>query len=746
MDINFDVSSLFNGFSRRPLAIGIAAALTVSPLVHAQDAGRNTTAMEELTVIGQTGNYAIDQSSYKYTQRLVDTPKTLTVISEDLLKDRNADSLQDALRNVSGITLAAGEGGTPTGDQMSIRGFDARNDIMIDGVREIAGYTRDVYNVETIEVAKGPGSAVYGRGATGGNINLQTKTARLEDFADLTVRTGSEDGHRVTLDMNRQLGERSALRFNLLTDESDVAGRDEVFNSKDAAALSFATGIDTNSRFAINADIQRQDNLPDYGLPWVPNYSGRADRAVAPELAAFEGMAPPADFSGFYGNVYRDYEDIDAVSLTARYERDVSDRKTLRAQYRTGSVARESVVTAPRFAFETVGGIRIYGPDVTLADEKTRDTKDSLDVLQLDLIGRYETGTIRHDVVTGIEFAAEAFKRYNFVDLVDDNLDSTPVLNTLGNPDPRIPFTGRYGRDGTSTLAEGDTSAIYAFDTMTFGPSWQLTLGLRWDRFESDYQYNYADPLLNLSAVDEQASWSLGVVHKPVERGTIYFGVGTSFNPSAEDLTASANGNDNDLGPEESISYEFGAKWELLNGRLFTSAALFRTEKLHARTDDPFEDGSIDTLNGKQRVDGIELGATGQVTERFLISAGYTRQDSEVVSAAGDDADLIGFELARTPKSSYSLWGRYDVNLDWSLALGAQMSGDRYNSSDPVGRELAEGYTVYDLMVAYRVNDRLGLRFNGTNLSDERYANQVGGGHFAPGAGRSYTLSTNVRL
>jgi catecholate siderophore receptor len=476
----------------------------------------------------------------------------------------------------------------------------------------------------------------------------------------------------------------------------------------------------------------------------VPNYSGRADRAIAPELADYEGMAPPVDFSGFYGNVYRDYEDIDAVSLATRYERDVSETTTLRAQYRTGSVARESVVTAPRFAFETVAGVRVYGPEVSLADEKTRDTKDSLDALQLDLIGRYETGNIRHDVVSGIEFAEEAFKRYNFVDLVDDNLDSTPALNTLGNPNPRLPFTGRYGRDGTSTLAEGDTSAIYAFDTMTFGPSWQLTLGLRWDRFESDYQYDYDDPSLEISAADQKASWSLGVVHKPAERGTIYFGVGTSFNPSAEDLTASTRGNDNELGPEESISYEFGTKWELLNGRLFTSAALFRTEKLHARTDDPFEDGSIDTLNGKQRVDGIELGATGQVTERFSISAGYTRQDSKVVSAAGDDANLVGFELARTPKSSYSLWGRYDLNSDWSVALGAQMSGDRYNSSDPVGRELAEGYTVYDIMVAYRVNERLGLRFNGANLSDERYANQVGGGHFAPGAGRSYTLSANV--
>lgn len=739
----------------QPLAAAVAALCACAlPSVNAQE-HESGDSIEELTVTGRNQAYGADRStSLKYSQRLVDTPKTLTLITEDLLRDRNADSLQDGLRAVSGITLAAGEGGTPTGDQMFIRGFSARNDIMINGVRDIAGYTRDIFNVETIEVAKGPGSAVYGRGATGGNINLQTKTARLEDFADLSVRGGSESDYRATLDLNRGIGESSALRLNLLTDDGEVAGRNEVFNSKDAVALSFASGIDTRSRFAVNVDYQSQDNLPDYGLPWVPNYGSRQDRVISSELAAYEGAAPPADFSGFYGNVNRDYEDIVAQSLTASYERDLTDSTMLRAQLRTGSVERESVVTAPRFEFETVDGIdyygpdaevdsvRIYGPDVRFSDEKTRDTKDSLNVMQLDMIGHYEAGRIAHDVVTGIELAHEEFERWNFVALVDDNL--AEATNSLASPNPHLPFTGLYGRDGTSQLAQGDTAAIYAFDTMSFTERWQLTLGLRWDRFESEYQYSYDDPALSIDARNEALTWSLGVVYKPTDNGTVYFGSGTSFSPSAEDLTASTRDNSNELDPEESVSYELGTKWEFANGRLLTSAALFRTEKLHARTDDPFEDGRIDTLNGEQRVDGIELGAMGQVTDRFSVSAGYTRQDSEVVSAQGDDAALVGYELARTPKDSYSLWGRYDFNSQWAAAFGAQYSGERYNSSDPAGRELAEGYTVYDLMVTYQASDRLGLRFNGTNLGDERYANQVGGGHFAPGEGRAYTLSANL--
>jgi catecholate siderophore receptor len=145
-----------------------------------------------------------------------------------------------------------------------------------------------------------------------------------------------------------------------------------------------------------------------------------------------------------------------------------------------------------------------------------------------------------------------------------------------------------------------------------------------------------------------------------------------------------------------------------------------------------------------QRVDGLEIGAVGQVTDKFSISAAYTLQDSEVVNAEGDDAGLEGFELARTPENSYSLWGRYDFNPKWTAAVGAQYIGERYNSSDPGGRELADSYLVYEMMVAYQANDRFGLRFNGSNLADERYADRVGGGHFAPGEGRAYSLSALI--
>lgn len=691
-------------------------------------------------------NYTVNQStSPKYTQPLLNTAKTIAVIPQSVMLDRNVDSLRGALRNVSGITLAAGEGGTPTGDQMSIRGFSANSTIMIDGVRDIAGYTRDTFNIEAVEVAKGPSSAMYGRGATGGSINLQNKTAKLENFNDLSLRLGNTNDYRAQLDSNTQIDQTSALRINLLTDDGEVAERAEVENSTMAVALSFTTGIGTDSRFGLYADYQSQDNLPDYGLPWVSN----TNTDPVPALASSEGGAPPVPFSNFYGNLQRDFEEITAQSITAKYELDLNQSTTIRSLARVGSVERQSIVTAPRFfnLAETT--------DVRMSDEKTRDTNDSLAVLQLDILGKYRTGSVRHDLIVGAEFAREKFERWNYVDIIDDNLDSTPVLNDLYNPNPNLAFTGQYARGDKSDNATGDTIAIYAFDTLTLNPHWQLSLGLRYDEFTTEYFYDLDgnDPSAMLEAKDQVLSWNVGAVYKPNDRGSIYFGAGNSFNPSAEDLTvASSNsGNQNELAPEDTLSYELGTKWELLEGRLFTSAALFRTEKTNALTDDPLytssddpaEDRSrYDTLNGEQRVDGLEISAAGQITEKLNISAAYTLQHSEVINAEGDDTRQIGYELPRTPEHSMSLWGRYDVNEQLAVGLGAQYMGKRFNSSDPESREQADDYLIFDMMVSYQINRQWQLQLNGTNLTNEAFVDQVGGGHFIPGDGRHLTLTT----
>ncbi len=710
-----------------PLTVAVTAA--ISTLASAQD-------VQELSVTqAQTQSeesYKVEESSsHKITKPLLDTAKTITVINQAVMSDRNADNLRDALRNVSGISMAAGEGGAPTGDSMSIRGFSARTDIFVDGIRDIAGYNRDMYNIEQVEVAKGPGSAVSGRGATGGSVNLATKTAKLDNFNDVAVRLGSESDYRARLDSNTQLNETTALRVNVLADDGDVAGRDHVENSNQAIAASLATGLGTNSRFNVNVDYLKQDNIPDYGIPWVSN-SATSDPVA--ELADYEGSAPPVDFDNFYGNLYRDFEDIKASSATARYEYDLSPQTTLRAQARIGSVERVSVVTAPRFMDVKTS------TDVRLSDEKTRDTKDSLTAIQLDLIGEYEISGITHNVVTGVEFANETFKRWGYVDLIDDNLDSTPELNDLYNPNAYVDFTGQYGRNGTSIEAKAKNKSIYVFDTITLNEQWEVTGGLRYDDFSVDYQNSYTDASALIKTSDSFFSWSFATVYKPTQNSTYYFGAGNSFNPSAEGLTVSTRGNTADLDPEETKSYELGAKWSLLDNALLTNVALFKTIKDNARQR---LDSTTYALGGEQEVYGLELSATGQISRDLVVIASYTYQDSEVVTDGDYNAASIGQELANTPNHSASVWSKYQINDKLSAGIGAQYLGERFNNSNSESREVADSYVLFDMMVAYQINDKLNVQFNGENLADEDYIDQLGGGHFIPGNGRSFSLTAS---
>ncbi len=711
----------------KPLAAFVTA--TLSTWASAQGAEN----IQELSVTKaktqSEQSYKVEKSSsIKNTQPLVDTAKSITVINKAVMKDRNVDSLQDALRNVSGISLAAGEGGAPAGDSLSIRGFSAANDIFIDGIRDIAGYDRDTYNVEQIEVAKGPSSATTGRGSTGGSINLTTKTATLDEFNDASLRLGTESDYRAQIDSNFKVAETSALRVNLLVDKGDVAGRDHVEKEKQAVAVSFATGLGTNSRFNLNADYQNQDNMSDYGIPWVGS-------SPVAELAGSENAAPPVNFTNFYGNVYRDFEDIEAYSTTAKYEYDLSQTTTLRAQGRIGRVERKDTVTAPRFIDVKTT------TDIRMSDVKNRDTRNELATLQLDLVGEYYFAGVKHNVVTGVELTNETFSRWNVTALVADNLKNEPALNDLYNPDAYLPYTGQYGRDGTSTEAVAKTRAIYAFDTITFNEYWQLTAGLRSEQYDSDYQYDYKDPALTISTSDTMTSWNASAVYKPSQNSSIYFGAGNSYNPSAEGIAVSTRGNSSELDPEKSQSYELGTKWNLLDDKLMTSAAIFRTVKTNARVDDPNSDQrGVEVLDGEQRVQGLELSATGIITDELSIIGSYSYQDSEVTESTVDGD--VGHNLARAPKNSYSVWARYDFSDAIAAGFGAQYIGERYNGNSATSRK-ADSYVLFDMMLSYQATEQLSIQFNGENLTDEDYEDKLGGGHFIPGQGRYFTLTAS---
>ena len=729
MEVNIGtLNSPFNGknkisgnkkFTHSAIALALSTILPIG-LSHAQE-------VKELAVSQASAqtedSYKIDQStSEKYPLPLLDTAKTITVISQSVMKDRNVDNLRDALRNVPGISMAAGEGGAPPGDSMTIRGFDASNDIFIDGIRDLAGYSRDTFNTEAIEVSKGPSSTTSGRGSAGGSINMQSKTAKLEDFADLSARLGTEDDYRATLDFNTTLGEQTALRINLLAEDGDVAGRNYVSNQSQGIAASLMTKLNADSTLSLNADVLTQDNVPDYGIPWVSN-------VTEGPLVDYANSTPPTNFDNFYGNLYRDFEEIDAKSLTLKYENQLNASTKLIAKARTAAVDRVNVVTAPRFISVS------ESTDIRMSDEKTRDTSNSINIVQVDLQGTYLLGSMTHNVVTGVEFSQEKFERWGYVALVADNLNDMPGLNDLYDPNPYMEFTGQYGRDGSRTYADGDGKSIYILDNIELNSQWIMGLGLRWDDFDTEYHNDSAELSSYTATSSDEISWNANVSYKPSQNGTIYLSVGTSFTPLSTNLTGGISGNQSAANPEKNVSLELGTKWELFNGKAIATAAVFQNTKSDGSYRDA-DDRNLYYFNGEQKVTGLELSIIGQITDEFSITSAYTYQDTEVVI---DLVDNIGLDLARAPKHSASVWGRYDFNQQLAAGLGLEYMGERANGNTSTSRS-ADSYTLIDFMVSYQATEKLSVNLNGSNITDEDYVDQLGGGHFIPGTGRLVTV------
>ncbi|MPY87841.1 MAG: TonB-dependent siderophore receptor [Luteitalea sp.] len=660
-------------------------------------------------------------ASPKYTEPLRDVPQTITVIPEAVFEAQGATTLRDVLRNVTGISIAAGEGGVPAGDNLTIRGFSARTDIFIDGVRDFGGYARDPFNLEQVEVTKGPASAYAGRGSTGGAVNLTTKTPHLGPSYTAAFGGGTDAYRRGTIDVNQPidgLGAGTSLRLNAMWTDAEVPGRDAVENQRWGVAPTLAFGLGTPTRVTVGYTHLAQDNVPDYGVPWVPG-----DNEA---LAEYADQPAPVDFRNFYGLTHRDDEDVVTGVATAQVEHDVNASLTLRSLTRYGRTRRDSIITAPRFASSD-------STDIRRTDWKSRDQTDAIVATQTNLMARFRTGAIGHALTSGLELSSETEENHSRIET-----GPTPPSTDLFRPNPDDPYTGSIVRTGELTEADAASAALYAFDTVNVGEHWELSGGVRWDRFDVDYTPSTGE---TTERTDTMASWRGGVVYKPTPDGSIYLGYGTSFNPSAEGLSLSTGGGAlAHVEPEKSRSYEVGTKWEAFGSRVSLNAALFRTDKTNARTeglnpgDPPF------VLDGEQRVSGVELGAAGNLTNAWRVFGGYTYMQSEITQS--NEADEVGNAFGNTPDHSFSLWTSYRLPWDVEVGAAAQYVGDRFNNSS--GARVAPSYRVFDAMAAYHVSDHLTLRLNVSNLANERYIDRVGGGHFIPGPGRSAALTTSV--
>ncbi len=652
-------------------------------------------------------------SSGKYTEPLLNTPQTINVISKEVMEEQGATTLRDVLKNVSGLTMTAGEGGNPAGDNITLRGFSARNDIFVDGVRDLSPQSRDPFNLEQVDVVKGPGSVYTGRGSTGGSINLLNKTPGLRRSFGGTLDFGTDRTRRATADINVPFGDSVAFRMNLLAHHSGVAGRDVVNFDRWGVAPSLTFGLGKPTRATISYYKLKQDNVSDYGIPWVP--------ATNNALVEFRDRPAPVPRNTFYGLRDRDFEKLNSDLVTLKFEHDFNDNLSLRNQLRFANSSRDSIATPPRFANNNSTAIN--------RELRSWQTEDKVWDNQTDFVAHFSTGGIEHALVTGLDVMRENNVRHTRT--------GPNMPTTLLNPNPDDVYTGTIIVSPIVGDVTANSQALYIFDTAKLGSKWDVNGGLRWDRFDADGITTTGTPV---SRVDRMLSVRAGAVFKPLPQGAIYASYGTSLNPSLEGL--SYNTANVVIDPEKTYTVEAGSKWGFFSGRVLLSGAIFRVEKLNARTPGVLPGDPPQVLEGKQRVKGAELSLEGNLTKAWQVLAGYTLLDSTTLES--NVAAEVGKTLVNTPRNSFNVWSTYRLPSGFHFGGGARFVDRRFGNT--INTRFVDAYWTFDAMASYPITKHIDLRLNLFNLTDKFYFDRIGGGHIVPGPGRAAMLSTSFRF
>jgi catecholate siderophore receptor len=770
----------------RPSALAAIATLAVPMGLHAQaldqaqegssqQLAQNTSVqtpaqnMPQIQVVGTVERVVqtpVKSASSKFTAPLLDTPKSVTVIPAAVIAQTGAVSLTDAVRTVPGITIGAGEGGNPVGDNLFIRGYNAQTDTYIDGIRDTGSQSREIFDLEQIEVVKGPNSAYGGRSSAGGSVNLVSKAPKAENFFDASAGVGNAQYRRATADINRVLSDDVAVRLNLMGHDAHVAGRDVINGNRWGVAPSVTFGMQSPTKVTLSYYHMESSEIPDSGIPFNNPYTSGAN-------VKLNGNGEPVSVARdtFYGLADRDFRDTSSNIGTVDVSHAFANGVTFRNVTRYGKTTNDYVWTQPD---DSKGNTVSYGTVWRRANSRVTSTESTANASSLS--GELRAAGIKHSYTAGIELSREETDRSSYLFTpgtnypLGSNGTACPIYGaataynctSLYNPNPYDPWTSTRTVSPARTNVVTDTRSAYAFDTLEFTPQWLLNVGLRWDDYSSELsvpQYTIGTTTTPAAHAETNATflnYQAGLVYKPAASSSVYVSYGTSSTPPGNDggdgLDALSSTIQN-LKPQDSKNFELGTKWEVLARRLSLSAAYFESKMNNARTTAP--DGTTENV-GSKRVKGIELGASGNLTAKWAIFGGYTYLDAIVedngYANTGTTAAPVytvspynGNRFPTTPQNSASLWTTYEVLPGVTIGGGANAVGKVYATVN--NNKYAPGYTRFDAMASYVVNKHLTLQLNVQNLGNKFYFDKVSSPHYAGVApGRTAILTANMKF
>lgn len=731
-------------YAKRRPAGGLAAIASVVTLgvFHPALAAETTDAdgavsVSPIDVDGKRLPLDVDSGLATSLTSVQDTPQAVNVIDAAQLRNQGVNTLEQALRSVPGITVTIGEGGQLNGDQFKIRGFDSKDDVHIDGLRDFGVYTRDSFNYEQVQVLKGPSGAMFGRGTTGGAINTLSKRPRLDDFQSVDAYIGNGDYYRALADLNHQFGEHTAGRLALMASSTGVVDRDSIYSHRWGAAATLAFGLGTDTQLSVGYLHQSDRRRPDYGIIIVQH----PGEIVARPATEYGVGVDRSNFLGFSADRDRTEADI----LTVRLTHQVNDKVAVTSDTRYGVYSRyfqystldqcNAACTTAMFdgnpateAFGGIGGSSPYDNDAW--------GLQNISTIRVD----YDLGPLKNQAIFGIDLSRQENDKNFYAYTLPPGITTRPgIPHPIVTPNPAFPAgytlfrpvpggnitcpsTGNCTTNvlgGTPVFANvaatgvleshgrATNVAAFATDRLWLTPQISIIGSLRLDRYTADLDSvlytGAASPPGGIKAKSTLKSPRASAVFEPADDQTFYVSWGRSETPQGTSITAAGTALTvaaKDLDPEVSRVLEAGAKVRVPGTQMSATASVFRVRKDNALQTDPATGFLLAQSGEKQEVKGIELGLTGRINSNWTVNAGYAFLDAKIkesfsncavatattgtptniVCPVGVTAAIpirntvaIGQQVIFVPKHSASVYTSYDLS---DLVPGLTIGGD----------------------------------------------------------------------
>ncbi|WP_447838530.1 TonB-dependent receptor [Aeromonas salmonicida] len=674
-----------------PRALLGVALLALSAGARAED--------ETMTVVGKRSQHEEVATATRTNTPAKLVPQAIDSVKASELTAFGQPTLSEALTGIPGVNAS----GDTRFDSVNIRGFSASNDFYLDGFRDDMQYTRDLGNIERVEVLKGPAAVLYGRGSTGGIINRVSKKPQKGQESSVTALVGSFNTRRVAADLNAEAGERVQLRLNLAQEDKD-SFRNDVTSKRTLLAPSANWEISDKLNWLVQYERNAHDRTPDRGIPGV---NGRPADV-------------PREF--VYSDTRRDFIDDVAQSTRSRLSWDLNDQWQLRQQLGYSTLDSQ---------FDNTYVTSVKGDQVTRARWQ-QDLKANSLISNTEAEGQLQTGPVEHRLLIGLE---------------QNWQERTPKLYQNASPIPagNLYDPGSLPTYDSAMKLSSDANhkvrgyGLYLQDQLSLG-DWHLVGGLRRDDFTVTSRRNDLNKEETLSVTS--LSPRLGLVWNPLEDHAFYTSYSKTFTPVGGELIGITPGDkNNSLDPQNTRLYEGGVKSDWLDGRLATTLSLYRLEMYNKRSKDPLDPTKV-TLTGLQRTDGIELSARAQLTDELYLRGGIAIQDAEQVKA---DADLQGKRPMNVSRQNGQLFAGYESGQQgWFGETGVTAVGDRF--ADNANTTTLPGYARFDARAGYRWQ-QWEAQLSAENLTDHDYfVSATSASQILPGTPRQLNLSAAYRF